>query len=1120
MHLRKIGALVAASASTLAAISGGHAAALSKTGASPAAPQAVLVTFRHRVDAAALAGASRYAGPLRVRRTYEHLPVVAATLSADQVSALGADPDVVRVAPDGVVRLPPTAAQPGVVPPSYYAPVAVRQADRGIGAAQTKLGLDGDAAGDGVRKFSKNDEVIAIVDSGVDGTQPDLAGGKILTFHDFVSAPAPQCAPPPDPIVAWDSIGHGTLVASVAAGAGVAQPAMTGVAPGAALVVLKVFDCTGSAPQSDVAAALDWLLSHHKTYGVDVVNMSFGSVGQGLDGTDLMSQLTNQLAAAGVVPVVAAGNNGPTLGSVNSPGVARWALTAGAEKANPAGNDLAEFSSRGPTADGRVKPDVLTPGVDILGVVANVTVPAYAWNSGTSFSAPYLSGLAALALQANPALKPSGTACDPATCADGVVDANMRAPLTRVAHSSAADWNVAGPDSETGWGVLHAWPFLAAAAQSIDPGPTYPKHLVRRGSVPAGGETFIPIRIRAGQTVTVGVNVPTVNGFNGPFFGLFAVDDRGAPIEVGYDCASAGRVGGGISGICYPYGSASRAVGMAWTPSADATAFIGIRSLAGATTAVVDIDGAREAANAGMPVRVSVSGTPLAPGGTRGAVLVRLGRKPAQTVHVRLSNDGGLSLSRTLLTFSPANWYREQTVRVAALAQSTRWGDPHGSTLVATATGRTIDDSGISKSVSVPVLDASSLPDGPHTERVSLTDAGGESWGGAYDASSPYPFGNAVPIVSSDGSVVAFASRASDLTSSDPNQLRSDVFVRDRSTGHTEKITPDTEMNDSYLQGMSADGRYVLFSAYDGVISGDDNNASDLFVKDRTTGSVSRVNLTSAGAPMPERCSGCSGLPGAISSDGHTVSFITDVPMTPDAPATGTEVYVRDLSTGVVTRVSVASDGANGLPTDGTTWEMMTALSGDGSIVLFSTASDGLAPHALTGEMNVYEHVMATGRTTLVNSDAAGTALRLQVGTPALLSERGAYAAFESAGPPYYYSKIYVKNLTTGAIELVNVTPSGDPSLYGAELTSISADGRTVAFWTDDPAIGGGGMVMRNLDTGVVTSIAARNPGLFETRGFARISADAKFAVWASSDANLVPGDTNRATDTFWRRLF
>jgi serine protease AprX len=1081
----------------------------------PRAPTKVLVSFRHGAGSDALAQSVRVAGPFPIRRTYTHLPLIAATLTTHQITALAADPDIAQVSPDVIVHLTPVATKRSSVPSTWYAPVSVRQADPGINQAQTTLGLDGDSAHDGIHHYSKNDEVIAIVDTGVDGTQPDLAGGKILDFQDFVTDPSPGCPPAPNPLVSWDAVGHGTLVASEAAGAGVTNKTMAGVAPGAALVVLKVFDCTASAPESTIAAALDWLLSNHATYGVDVVNMSFGFTASGLDGTDPISQLTNQLAAAGIVPVVAAGNNGPTLGSMESPGVARWALTAGAEKANSAGNDVAEFSSRGPTADGRTKPDVLTPGVDILGVEADAKTPSYVFNSGTSFSAPFLSGLAALALEANPSLRPSGTACDPVadptTCPDGVVDSTMRAPLTDLAHSTASDWGAPGPDDETGWGVLHAWPFLAAADHSNAGGPHYPQHVVREGTVPDLGESLLPITVRAHHTVTVGLTMPSVNPWSGPFYGLFALDGHGSPVAVSDDCASAGGApGGSISGLCYPYGSASRAVGISWTPTTTGTAFIGVRSLVGATSYLLDIDGADAAATSGIPVHVSVSRTPLVPGGSGGLVSVSLGGRPAGPVHVRLYSDGGLSFARTAaLTFTPTNWNETKTVAVEAVPQSVRKGDPHGTTLVAIATGNTIDDAGSSIPLSVEVLDAASLPAGPHTERVSLTNTGTESWGQAYPAYGQLPF------VSSDGSVVAFASRSTDLTGSDPNGLRTDIFVRDRTTGETEKITPDNEVDDSYLEGMSADGRYVLFSTHDAITPGDTNNSADLFVKDRSTGTITRVNLTSTGAQMPtSACSGCLDLAGSISANGKYVTFVTDVPMTPNAPANGPEVYERDLQTGTVTRVSIATNGANGVPNVDDTWAMTATPSADGSVVLFSSASDGLAPGALPGQLNIYAHVVATGKTILVNSDANGQGRPVELGTQGVLSANGLYAAFETYSLPSYYPQIYVKNLTTGAVQQVNVTSSGGQSFYNATLTSISGDGRIVAFATEDPTIGGGGMVMRNLDTGVVTPIAPLADAVE-----ARISPGADYAVWDSSDPNLVSGDTNMATDTFWRQI-
>jgi|GEM_PF-1025910 len=1101
---------------SIASLGASLALVTAAAGVAPAAAvggdQKVIVVLRRRVSAASLSAAAGGSAPIRISHRYAHLNAVAATLTGAQIAALRSDPAVVRVETDRTVRLEPDATTPG----QMTAPTTVRKADIGLNAAQRKLGLDGDAANDGLLTYGPADEVIAVVDSGIDPSHPDFAG-KILAFQNFVSAPDPGCPTPPVPPAPWDDLGHGTHVASIATGTGAAKAANKGVAPGAALVVLKVFDCNGSAPESDILAALDWLITNKATYGVDVVNMSFGVAAAGLDGTDVLSAATNVLAASGMVPVVAAGNSGPGRGSVNAPGVARWALTTGAIKANALGRTLGEFSSRGPTGDGRIKPDVLTPGVDILAASANTPGWWYRYMSGTSMAAPLMSGVAALALQADPTLAPSGAPCP--LCADGVTDASMTAPLMDLARSKAADWNVPGPDTETGWGALNAFPFLAAAAHSTMAGPAYPRHYAFQGHLADRGEQLWAVKATKNKTVGIGLTVPVADGWNGPFTRLLVFDATGAPVPVTDDCSSYDG-GWWSSSLCWTNGGASRSTGVWFTPAATGTYFVGARSLAAPTDYVLDVDSITQAATSGVPVVVSGPGAALSEGGGSAGVDVSLSHQPTKNVTVQLRGDGQINLPGVPLTFTPANWSTPQTVGISAVDDAVAEG-MHAGLLVAVAAGAKIGDAALSIPLSIPVADNDGTNASARVERVSLTDQGSESWGPAYDASG------SAPLVTPGGGVVAFESRSVDLAGPDANGVRTDVFVRDRATGHTERISVGATGSDNYLEGISDDGSKVLISSYDPLTAGDTNSDFDLFVRDRVAGTTTRVNLTSAGAQMPQRACRtdwtqyCFELPGAISGDGSTVAFVTDAPMVPSDTDGAPDVYVRDLVTGTVERASVASDGTTGPGTVKTPYQMRVALSVDGSSVLFTTSTDGLAPGEQPGALDMFVHERSTGATTLVNSDASGVALPLSDYIPEpVLAAGGAFAAFGTTDALTGGVAVWVKDLSTGGVELADPTADGTPGTQSAIPLSITSDGRNVTFYTTYGAVpAGGGPVMRNLDTGVATPLIVGMFGGTVRQAYAHTSSDGRFATWISNDASVVAGDTNAASDVFLRTL-
>ncbi|TQJ02674.1 S8 family peptidase [Amycolatopsis cihanbeyliensis] len=231
---------------------------------------------------------------------------------------------------------------------------------------------------------------VAVVDTGVDADHPDLAG-RVTETANFTSEQD-----------ATDLHGHGTHVASIAAGSGAASGgSYRGIAPGADLLAAKVFDRWGTGPASQVMAGMEWAVDR----GADVVNLSLGA---GItDGTDPLAAMVNTLSAKnGTLFVVAAGNAGPGNRTVTTPGSADAALTVGAVDRN---NELAWFSSRGPRlTDATVKPEIVAPGVEIAAARAAGTSGGsplgehYTRWSGTSMATPHVAGAAAILAQQHP----------------------------------------------------------------------------------------------------------------------------------------------------------------------------------------------------------------------------------------------------------------------------------------------------------------------------------------------------------------------------------------------------------------------------------------------------------------------------------------------------------------------------------------------------------------------------------------------------------------------------------------------------------------------------------------------------------------------------------------------
>lgn len=235
--------------------------------------------------------------------------------------------------------------------------------------------------------YTGKDVTVAVLDSGVDATHPDLAP-RVAATKVFTGDPD-----------ARDEVGHGTHVASTIVGTGAASDGKyRGVAPDARLVVGKVCsdrDCS----DSTILAGMQWAASEEHAR---VVNISLGE--DDSPGLDPLEQAVETLTADyGTLFVIAAGNAGQD-GSIGTPASAPSALTVGA--IDKAGR-LAAFSSRGPVVETEtLKPDVTAPGVNITAALSKdaggTDTERYTEMSGTSMAAPHVAGAATLLAQQHP----------------------------------------------------------------------------------------------------------------------------------------------------------------------------------------------------------------------------------------------------------------------------------------------------------------------------------------------------------------------------------------------------------------------------------------------------------------------------------------------------------------------------------------------------------------------------------------------------------------------------------------------------------------------------------------------------------------------------------------------
>ncbi|MEV0319272.1 S8 family peptidase [Streptomyces sp. NPDC050658] len=293
---------------------------------------------------------------------------------------------------------------------------------------------------------------VAVLDTGADAEHPDLKG-RIGATKNFTDSPDNE-----------DRQGHGTHTTSTVGGTGAASDGKKkGVAPGAELLHGKVLNDGGSGATSWIIAGMQWAVDQK----ADVVSMSLGNPAR-TDCSDPMSTATEELArsAQNTLFVIAAGNTGPALNSVSSPGCAPSVLTVGAVDRD---DSTAYFSSRSPVYGSHtLKPEIAAPGVAISAAAAGGRgIYAYQSMSGTSMATPHVAGAAALVKQAHPDWTAGQIKSALVSSADSGIPGDVRETGGgRLDVKAAVDQKVLGSPAVQGGGF--GWPQDASDRTSVD----------------------------------------------------------------------------------------------------------------------------------------------------------------------------------------------------------------------------------------------------------------------------------------------------------------------------------------------------------------------------------------------------------------------------------------------------------------------------------------------------------------------------------------------------------------------------------------------------------------------------------------------------------------------------
>ncbi len=304
------------------------------------------------------------------------------------------------------------------------------------------------------------------------------------------------------------------------------------------------------------------------------------------------------------------------------------------------------------------------------------------------------------------------------------------------------------------------------------------------------------------------------------------------------------------------------------------------------------------------------------------------------------------------------------------------------------------------------------------------------------------------PSISSDGRFVAFSSIASNLVAGDTN-ARQDVFARDRQTGTTERVSVNSDemelVGASDDPSISSDGRFVAFVSNAPFVAPDTDGSFDIFVRDRQTGTTERVSVDNSGNPGP-CCASFSGDP-SISSDGNLVAFYSNVALTPDDTNNSFDVYVRDRQAGATERVSVDSDEAQA-----NAFSRDPSISTDGDFVAFRSGAANLVPNDTNARDDVFVRDRISGTTERVSVDSDETQATGGGSFSPSISSDGQFVSFSSeatnlvSGDANGQSDIFVRGRTNGTTERVSVDDAGVEGAFHSFLSSINSDGTFVAF--------------------------------------------------------------------------
>lgn len=424
------------------------------------------------------------------------------------------------------------------------------------------------------------------------------------------------------------------------------------------------------------------------------------------------------------------------------------------------------------------------------------------------------------------------------------------------------------------------------------------------------------------------------------------------------------------------------------------------------------------------------------------------------------------------------------------------------------------------------------------TVRASIANDGAQANGAS-------PFVGAK--LSGNGRYAAFRSVATNLVPGGTSGIGA-IFVRDLVAGTTELISVDSNGDEATAAcnnpQISYDGRFVSFSTTASLDPADTNGVSDIYVRDRQTGTTTLVSVADN-----ESISDGTSDSSAISYDGNTIAFRSEATNLVAGGTGGSQVFVRDLAAGTTKLVSKSFYNPGG--GDDTSGFTQISISADGNLVCFASGASDLVANDQSGNISdVFVRDVAAGTTTLVSITDTG----LQGGHGSysgVVSADGRYVAFASGngfvnGDSNGVEDVFRKDLQTGDVVRVSVDSRNRQGNDASGVTngwaiSISEDGSRVAFpslatnLVSGDTNGFEDIFLRDIPAGKTTLVSvgltavtkrgkttwvaapANGASSAVNSGGVSISADGATVLFCSLATNLVTDDTNGVQDVFVR---